>query len=60
MKNKLTKLLDLKSIVTLIMTIGLLYGFVSQKISSEQFVTFVTMIFTFYFSKKDGSDKDGE
>lgn len=60
MKNKLTKLLDLKSIVTLIMTIGLLYGFISNKVTSEQFVTFVTMIFTFYFSKKDGSDNNGE
>lgn len=58
MKNKLTKLLDLKSIVTLIMTIGLLYGFITNKINSEQFVTFVTMIFTFYFSKKDRSDNN--
>lgn len=59
MKNKLIKLLDLKSIVTLVMTIGLLYGFIANKINSEQFVTFVTMIFTFYFSKKDGSDDNG-
>ncbi len=56
MKEKISKLIDLKSIVTLIITIGIIYGFISNKITSEQFMTIATMIFTFYFAKK----KDGE
>ena len=56
MKEKISKLIDLKSIVTLIITIGVIYGFISNKITSEQFMTIATMIFTFYFAKK----KDGE
>ncbi len=64
MKNRLAKLIDLKSIITLIMTIGLVIGFIVNKVSSEQFVTFVTMVFTFYFSKtntsKEASTEKGD
>lgn len=52
MKYRLAKLIDLKSIITMIITIGLLYGFIVNKISDEQFMTIATMIFTFYFAKK--------
>ena len=57
MKEKLAKLIDLKSIVTIIITIALVYGFISGKINAEQFMTIATMIFTFYFaSKTKGGD----
>ena len=56
MKEKIAKLIDLKSIVTIIMTIGLLYGFIVGKIQAGQFVTLVTMVFMFYFHKK-GSEE---
>lgn len=52
MKYRLAKLIDLKSIITMIITSGLLYGFIVNKISDEQFMTIATMIFTFYFAKK--------
>ena len=52
MKYRLAKLIDLKSIITMIITIGLLYGFIVNKISDGQFMTIATMIFTFYFAKK--------
>lgn len=57
MKEKIAKLIDLKSIVTIIMTIGLIYGFIVGKIQADQFITLATMIFMFYFQKKKGSEE---
>ena len=60
MKDKIAKLIDLKSIITILITIALIYGFVVNKINAEQFMTIATMIFTFYFAKKEkGSDDIG-
>lgn len=53
MKDKIAKLIDLKSIITILITIALIYGFVVNKINAEQFMTIATMIFTFYFAKKE-------
>ena len=57
MKERIAKLIDLKSIITILITIGLIYGFIVNKISPEQFMTIATMIFTFYFAKKKESDE---
>ena len=56
MKEKFAKLIDLKSIITILITSCLIYGFVANKINDEQFMTIATMIFTFYFAKKDKGD----
>lgn len=56
MKEKIAKLIDLKSIITILITIALIYGFIVEKINAEQFMTIATMIFTFYFAKKDKGD----
>lgn len=56
MKEKLAKLIDLKSIVTIIMTIALVYGFIVNKIQADQFITLATMVFMFYFQKKKESE----
>lgn len=53
MKKQITKLIDLKSIVTILITGCLIYGFVVGKVNNEQFMTIATMIFTFYFAKKE-------
>jgi hypothetical protein len=56
--KELKKLIDLKSIITIVL-IGLLaYGFIVGKITSEQFLPILTMVITFYFAKK--SNKEGE
>ena len=57
MKKQIAKLIDLKSIITIIVTGGLIYGFIVGKINSEQFMTIATMIFTFYFAKKKEGDE---
>ena len=54
MKEKLLKLIDLKSIITILMSITLVIGFFKGLISAEVFIPFATMTFTFYFTKKDG------
>lgn len=58
MKEKIAKLIDLKSIITIIMVIALVIGWYKGMVTSEQFVPLVTMILTFYFAKK-GSDTNG-
>lgn len=55
MKERLAKLIDLKSIITILMVGGLVAGWFANKVTSEQFIPLVTMILTFYFAKKDNS-----
>lgn len=52
MKEKIIKLIDLKSIITLLMTVALVVGFFTDRISTEVFIPFASMTFTFYFTKK--------
>lgn len=55
MKEKIAKLIDLKSIITIIMVFALVIGWLKGKVPNEQFVPLVTMILTFYYAKK-GND----
>lgn len=56
MKKNIAKLIDLKTIITISITGALIFGFCVDKITPEQFMTIATMIFTFYFAKKDKGD----
>jgi len=64
MKNKLAKLIDVKSIVTLVMTA--VFACLSAKgaVTSDQFLTVFTTVIAFYFgtqhakNKEDKNDKD--
>ena len=62
MKNevlkKVAKLIDLKSIMTIIMIVALVVGWFADKVTSEQFVPMVMMIMTFYFAKNDKKGSD--
>lgn len=58
MKEKIAKLIDLKSIITMLITGCLGYGFIVGKISNEQFMQIAIMIFTFYFAKKDKGEEN--
>ena len=55
--KEIKKLIDLKTIITISITGALIYGFVVGKITPEQFMTIATMIFTFYFAKKDNKEE---
>jgi len=52
-KTKLAKLIDLKSIITLSMVSALVVGFFAGKINANELIPLVTMILTFYFTKKE-------
>ena len=51
--KNIAKLIDLKSIITIIMVVALVVGFFREMITAEQFVPLITMIITFYFAKQD-------
>ena len=59
--QKITKLIDVKSLVTLCLTAVFCVLSVSGKVSAEQFLTIFTVVISFYFgtqyNKKDGDDK---
>ena len=57
--EELKKLIDLKSIITLVITIALIAGFFLDKVTPENFFAIALMVFTFYFSKKnsEGANK---
>ena len=48
-KEKLIKLLDVKSVVTLTMTVVFAVLTLRGKITSEQFLTVFTVVISFYF-----------
>lgn len=61
MKNKIAKLIDVKSLVTLILTAVFAYLAIEGKISGTEFLTIFTVIIGFYFgtqSMKDNNKKD--
>lgn len=53
MKEKIIKLIDLKSIITIALTIALVWGFIVGKVETKDFLVYVAMVFTFYFTKKE-------
>ena len=61
MLKKLSKLVDVKSIVTLSLTAVFCVLAVKGKVSAEQFLTVFTVVISFYFGtqygKKSGDDK---
>lgn len=57
-KERIAKLIDLKSIITIIMILALVIGWGFDKVTSEQFIPLVTMIITFYFAKKDSKESE--
>lgn len=60
MKNRIAKLIDLKSIITIIMVVTLVAGFFLDKLGANEFIPLVTMILTFYFTKKTENEDSKE
>ncbi len=56
MKKKLLKLLDVKSIVTIISTIIFAYLSITHVINSEQFLMIFTTIIAFYFGTQSNKN----
>ena len=52
MKERIVKLLEVKSIVTLMLVSAATYGFIAKIVPVELFATWVGMILTYFFSKE--------
>ena len=57
MKEKLTKLLDVKSLITILLSGVFAYLSISGVISGEEFLTIFTVIISFYFGTQTNKDK---
>lgn len=63
MKAKLAKLIDVKSLMTLLLTAGFLILTCIGEISGQEYLTIFTMIVGFYFgtqAQKVGTEKTGK
>lgn len=60
MKDKLTKLIDVKSIVTILLTVVFAYLAIVKIIDGGQFLTIFTVIISFYFGTQAMKGKEGE
>ncbi len=64
MGKKLSKLIDVKSIVTFVLNGGFIYLGITQAVKPDQYLTIYTMIISFYFGtqvgKKESKDDDDE
>ncbi len=57
--HKIANLIDLKTIVTIAITASLVFGFVTKLIEGKDFMIIATMVFTFYFAKKENAEPKG-
>ena len=63
MKEKLAKLINVKSIVTLLLAAVFSYLAIDKAISGQEFLTIFTVIISFYFgtqTEKNNKDKNDE
>lgn len=59
MKEKLAKLVNVKSIITLILCGVFAYLSIAGKVASEQFLAIFTVVISFYFGTQATKDKEG-
>ena len=58
--KELKKLIDLKSIITIILVCVFSFMTIKGKITADQFLPILTMIITFYFAKPDKKENKNE
>ena len=56
--KRLAALCSVKSIVTIVLTAGYLYGFIVDKISGQEFMTIFSVIIAFYFGTQSQKIQD--
>jgi hypothetical protein len=57
MREKIAKLIDVKSIITFTLTGVFAYLSLTEKISEDQFMLIFTMCISFFFGRKTGKDE---
>lgn len=58
MKDRIAKLIDVKSIVTLVLTVVFAALSISGRLSAEQFLTIFTTVVAFYFGTQTRKKED--
>lgn len=58
MKDRLERLLTVKSIVTIILTLVFAYLSIAKVISGEMFLTIFTVVISFYFGTQTAKEKE--
>lgn len=56
--KKIAKLIDVKSIISLLFAICLSIGFLNDRVNVKDYLTVCTMAFTFFFSYQNGKKND--
>ena len=57
MKEKIAKLIDVKSIITFAIVAGVTYGFVVGTVNPETYCTFAASIIAYYFTRNNNGRK---
>lgn len=60
MKDKLAKLINVKSIVTILLTAVFAYLAIAESITGQEFLTIFTVIISFYFGTQSNKDNNKE
>lgn len=60
MKEKLAKLLNVKSIVTLVLTLVFAYLSIARIITGQEFLTVFTVVISFYFGTQTEKNQSTE
>lgn len=55
-KDKLIKLVDVKSIVTILLASVFCYLAIIERVSADQFLTIFTVVISFFFGVKSGQE----
>lgn len=58
MRRKITELINVKSIVTIMMTLVFCVMSVTGRINSEQFITVFTVVISFYFGTQAAKKRE--
>ena len=53
MKEKIAKLIEVKSILSFVVIIGVTYGFITGLVTSETYCALATSIITYYFTRNN-------
>lgn len=60
MKNRISKLLEVKSLITIATTAAFVYLSITNEIKPEQFLTIFTTIIAFYFGTQATKDNNNK
>lgn len=56
--KKMAKLIDVKSIISLLFAVCLSIGFLNNRVDVKDYLTVCTMAFTFFFSYQNGKKNE--